>query len=149
MKKILTEGQLINIIKEAFEDALKKNIINESIYGNDNFTSTTTMDNFNNNDDEDRERELEVAYKLDEHDELPDMETVGVEFGEMNDDGTDVNHSNNPYYPYLSIYVYHPGRDAFYNLTADVMINGRRESIEWKDMSEKMKCDIEKILGLR
>lgn len=149
MKTVISETQLLNIIKESIKEAFENNILNESIYGNDYFTSTTTMDNLNNNDEEDRERELEVAYELDKYDELQAMETVGVEFGEMNDDGTDIDYSNNSYHPYLSISVYHPGFNAFGNVTADVMINGRKESIEWKDMSEKMKCDIEEILGLR
>jgi hypothetical protein len=145
----INENKLKQLIKESVKKAF-----NESIYGDDNFTSTTTMDNLNNNDDEDdydedRERELDVAYKLERYDELMETETVGVEFGEWDDEGTYVNHSNNPHHPYLSIYVYHPGRDAFGNVTADVMINGREERIEWKDMSEKMKCDIEEILGLR
>jgi hypothetical protein len=145
----INENKLKQLIKESVKKAF-----NESIYGDDNFTSTTTMDNLNNNDDEDdydedRERELEVAYRLERYDELPDIETVGVELGERDDEGTYVNHSNNPHHPYISIYVYHPGRDAFYDLTANVMINGREERIEWKDMSEKMKCDIEEILGLR
>lgn len=138
MKKVISETQLLNIIKESI-----KEVLNESIYGNDYFTSTTTMDDVND-DDDNEERETRIIERLREVDELTEADYVGVILA----DEDNYVPSNNQFHPYISIFAYSPNIDYSKDVTARVLVNGKVKDFTWKQMTEKMKRDIENILNV-
>lgn len=130
--------------------------VNESVYGDDGFESTSTMDIVNKNMadtsaddadeeeyDEDRERELEVAYKLLDLDNVLSNSAYGVDLIDEDENGE----SYYPYAPFIGIYVNgeHPSalKDVWALVGED---EDNSDHITWSKMTEKMKEEVEYLV---
>lgn len=144
------------LVIDAPLNLFEKAEVNESVYGDDGFESTSTMDVVNKNMadtstddtdeeeyDEDRERELEIGNILLDVDDILSNSAFGVDLVEEDEDGNEYF----PYAPYIGIYV----NGEHENALKDVWIlygedNDNCKQISWSEMSEDMKDDVEEIV---